>query len=537
LIKAFIDHRIEVLTNKYNAELADANERIEILSGLINVTQKIDEAIKIIRNCDNPEAAMSLLIEKKIVFTERQAKAVLAITLAKLTKLEQNALLDEKNKKEERVKYLTKILADAQEILSIIIQEQKELAEKFGNDRRTVISGQMQLINEADLIAREDVVVCITTDDCIKRVALKEYRKQNRGGMGVISGNTSNDLAMQYMFTASTHDDLLCFTDTGRAFSIKVYELPEATRSARGRPIINFINLREDEKVRAYLPVKSLSKQQLFVNFISKNGYVKRSAIRHYIKIDKSGVIATKIKEDDKIVNVFTSTGIDDILLVTHQGMAIRFNEADLNIMGRNAQGVCAMKVSDDDYVVNGISIPMIHDKDGEIVTLDGNMSMLTYTERGFGKRTYVDQYLVEPTDGGKLRPQSKGGKGRIDIRHDKKTGKSVGAMIVNDSQDLVIITKQGQMVRIPAESIKVIGRGTTGVKLVKLAENDEIVAASAVYARNSRSCRENFSHVRQKVPFLSPTMYGYVVLLTSLSHRGVVTMGTPGNATPLLRH
>ena len=481
LIKAFVDHREEVLTNKFNAELADANERIEILNGLISVAARIDDAIKIIRASENPDAASKTLIEKNIVQTERQAKAVLAITLAKLTKLEQNALLDEKSRKEERVKYLTKILNNRQEILDIIIQEQKELAEKLGNDRRTLISGEVKIINEADLITIEDVVVCITTDDCIKRVALKEYRKQNRGGVGVISGNTNDDLAMQHMFAASTHDDLLCFTDTGRAFSIKVYELPEASRAARGRPIVNFLNLRENERICAYLPVKSLHKEQLFVNFISKNGYVKRSAIRHYIKIDKGGVIATKIKDGDKIVSVVTSTGIDDILLVTHLGMAIRFNETDININGRVAQGVSAMKVEEEDYIVNGVVIPMRFDADGDPVTTDKHLSMLTFTEKGFGKRTQVDQYLVEPSDGTKLRPQNRGGKGRIDIKHDKRTGRSVGAMIVNDDKDIVIITKQGQMVRIPAKSISIIGRGTSGVKMLKLAENDEIVAASAV--------------------------------------------------------
>ena len=481
LIKAFVDHRQEVLTNKYNAELADANERIEVLEGLISVTNHIDAAIKIIRASENPESAGKTLIEKQVVRTERQAKAVLAITLAKLTKLEQNALLDEKNKKQERVKYLTKILSNRQEIFDIIVQEQKDLADKLGNDRRTLIGDQVKLINEADLIMREDVVVCITTDDCIKRVALKEYKKQNSGGVGVISANTSDDLAMQHMFSASTHDDLLCFTDTGRAFSIKVYELPEASRAARGRPIVNFINLRDKERVCAYLPVKSLSKSHLFLNFISKNGYVKRSAIRHYSKIDKSGVIATKIKSDDKIVGVVTSNGSCDLLFVSHQGMAIRINEADLNIMGRNSQGVTCMKLAFDDYVVNGISIPMSFDDDGHPVTIDKTLSLLSYTNRGYGKRTLVDQYLIEPTDGGKLRSQSRGGKGRIDMKHDKRTGKTVGALMVSDDKDLVIITKQGQMVRIPAESISVIGRNTSGVKMVKLADNDEIVATSAV--------------------------------------------------------
>ena len=489
LVKSFLTHREEVLTNKYNAELVDTNERIEVLDGLISVANKIDEAIRIIRASENAEAAAKTLIEKKIVSTERQSKAVLAITLAKLTKLEQNSLAEERNKKRERVEYLRKILSDRNEILNIIVQEQKDLAEKLGNDRRTKISGAVQMINEADLITQEDVVVCITADDCIKRVALREYKKQNRGGVGVISGNTSDQLNMKEMFTASTHDDLLCFTDTGRAFSIKVYELPEASRSARGKPIVNFINLRSNETVRAYLPIKKLGKQHLFLNFISQTGYIKRTPIRYYAKIDKSGVVAVKIKEGDKIVKVLTSCGIDDILLVTRDGMSIRFSESEIKLCGRNAQGVIAMRLKQDDLIVGGIIVPVKFDQDGDPTTLDSKLSMLTFTNKGYGKRTQVDEYLVAPTDGGKLRTQSRGGYGRIDIRLSSKTGVSVGAIPVIDHKDIVIITKQGQMVRIPSDSVSTIGRSTSGVRLVRLNDNDEIVAASVVAESIDEEC------------------------------------------------
>lgn len=481
LIKAFIDHREKVLTNKFNAELSDSLDRIEVLEGLISVATRIDEAIKIIRASENPEVAGQKLIEAKIVRTERQAKAVLAITLAKLTKLEQNALNDEKKKKEDRVAYLRKILGDRNEIMKIIVQEQKELAHRLGDERRTEISGEVTSISTADLIPVEDVVVCITTDDCIKRVPLKEYRQRGRGGVGVNSGNTGEDLYMQSMFSASTHDDLLCFTDTGRAFAIKVYELPEASRIARGRPIINFINLKDGEKICAYLPIKGLGKQHVFLNFISRKGLVKRAALKQYASINRSGVIATKVKDGDKIIAVLPSKGIDDLLLVTHEGMSIRFSELEVRIGGRSSLGVAGMKLGATDYVVGGIVVPMKFDSEGHTVTSESGLTMMTYTNKGFGKRTDVDEYLVVPVDGGKIHQQSRGGKGRIDMNLEAKTGKSVGVIPVKNGKDIVVITKQGQMVRIPADSIRITYRGTNGVRIMKLSDGDEAVAASPV--------------------------------------------------------
>ena len=482
LVKAFIDHRQEVLNKKLPAELADTLDRIEVLEGLISGASRIDEAIKLVRGSDDADHAMKLLIEKGLVKTERQAKAVLAITLAKLTKLEQGALLEEKKKKDERVAWLNKTLASQSEILQIVLSEQKELAAKLGDERRTKIDVASGNITVADLIDVEDVVVCITTDDCIKRVPLSEYKKQNLGGHGVSSATGKEDVLMQHMFSASTHDDLLCFTDTGRVFSIKVFELPEATRTARGRPIINFINLKDGEKVCAYLPIKGLGKQQIFLNFISRNGIIKRAALRQYAKINQSGIIATKVKEGDKIVDVLVSKGGDDILLVTHLGNAIRFSELEIRISGRNSQGVTGIKIVDDeDYVVGGIVIPMRYDSDGDTVTDDKKLTMMTLTNKGWGKRTNVDEYLVAPGDGSKLRQQMRGGKGRIDINLEGKAGKSVGVIPLKDGNDIVVITKQGQMVRVSADNVRVMNRGTNGSRLIKLGDGDEVLAASPV--------------------------------------------------------
>lgn len=481
LIKAFIDHRQEVLNKKFQAELLDTLDRIEVLEGLISVASRIDEAIKLVRSADDADHAMKLLIEKGLVKTERQAKAVLAITLAKLTKLEQGSLIEENKKKDERVSWLNKTLANQSDILRIVISEQKELSVKLGDDRRTKIDAAAGNISVADLIDVEDVVVCITTDDCIKRVALSEYKKQNRGGLGVTSGDTKDDLFMQSMFSASTHDDLLCFTDSGRAFSIKVFELPEASRTARGRPIVNFINLKDGERVCAYLPIKGLGKQQIFLNFLSKNGIVKRASLREYAKINQGGIIAVKVKDGDGIVSVLTTKGIDDLLLVTHLGSAIRFSELEVRIGGRNSQGVNGIKLEKNDYIVGGVAVPMKFDKDGDTVTADKELTMMTLTNKGWGKRTNVDEYLVSPGDGSKLRQQARGGKGRMDINLEGKAGKSVGVIPIKNGKDIVIITKQGQMVRVSADSIRVMNRGTNGSKLLKLSDGDEVIAASSV--------------------------------------------------------
>jgi len=481
LVKAFIDHRQEVLNKKFHAELSDAIERIEILEGLISVSSRIDETIKIVRSSNDAEHAMTLLIENGFVKTERQAKAVLAITLSKLTKLEHSSLLEEKAKRDDRVTWLNKTLASQSDILQIVINEQKELAEKLGDDRRTKIDVDAGSIAIADLIDVEDVVVCITTDDCIKRVPLSEYKKQNLGGQGVSSAVKENVL-MQHMFSASTHDDLLCFTDTGRVFSIKVFELPEATRTAKGRPIINFINLKDGEKVCAYLPIKGLGKQQIFLNFISRNGIIKRAALRQYAKINQSGIIATKVKDGDKIVAVLVSKGIDDIMLVTHLGNAIRFSELEIRISGRSSQGVTGINiVNDNDYVVGGIVVPMRYDSDGDTVTDDKDLTMMTLTNKGWGKRTNVDEYLVSPGDGSKLRQQKRGGKGRIDINLEGKAGKSVGVIPLKNGKDIVVITKQGQMVRVSADNVRSMNRGTNGSRLIKLSDGDEVLAASPV--------------------------------------------------------
>jgi DNA gyrase subunit A len=481
IIKAFIDHRIDVITRKFKAEVADNTARIEILEGLIRVSSRIDETIKIIRASENPEEATKTLLEKEIIFTETQAKAVLSITLAKLTKLEQNNLLAEKNKREDRVKYLVATLGSSQDILNIIIQEQKNLSEKIGNARRTKIEASLTEIKDEDLITVEDVIVSISTDDCIKRVPLNLYKQQGRGGSGVKAADLKEETFIQAMFAASTHDDLLCFTDTGRVFKLKVFELPEGTRTSKGRPIINFINLKDKEKVCAYLPIKGLGKQQMFLNFISKQGIVKRAALREYAKINQGGIIATKVKDGDKIISVLPTKGIDDLLLITHLGSAIRFSELELRIGGRNSQGVIGMRLADKDYIVGGISVPMSIDSDADLVTTNADQTMMTLTSKGWGKRTNVDEYLIAPESGGKLRPQSRGSKGKMDISLENKIGLSVGIISLEKDTDIVVITKQGQMVRVNSSTIRPMNRGTNGSRLLKLSDGDEVIAASPV--------------------------------------------------------
>ncbi len=479
LLKAFIDHRVDVLTRKFKAELADNLQKIEILEGLINVTKNIDQTIKIIKDSDSPEDASKNLINKNIVKTEIQAKAVLAITLAKLTKLEQNQLFEDKKKREERVVWLNNILSNNSEILSFIVAEQKNLAEKLGNERRTKIESSATEIGLSDLIPVEEVVVSISTDNYIKRVPLNQYRQQGRGGAGVKASDLKEEVFMQSMFVASTHDDLLCFADSGRVFKLKVYELPEASRSARGRPVVNFVNLKENENVCNYLPIKeSIIKNKILV-FISAEGLVKRIPLKEFEKINKGGLIATKLKDGDKLVKVLLTNGVDDVLIVSHEGQALRFSEMDIRIISRNAAGVSGMNVQKS-KVVGAISIPMRFDSDGYTTSVDKDLTMVTITSKGYGKRTLVDEYLVDAGNG-KLRQKNRGGKGVIDINLNSKIGNSISSIALKGNNDVVVVTKQGQVVRIPAEEIRTTSKGTMGTRLIKLSSEDEVITACPV--------------------------------------------------------
>jgi DNA gyrase subunit A len=337
-------------------------------------------------------------------------------------------------------------------------------------------------INIEALIQVEDMAVTISNQGYAKRVALSTYRQQGRGGKGIIGGAAKDEDFIEHMFVASTHDDLLCFTNTGRVFKIKVYELPELPRTSKGRPIVNLIELREGERVRAFLNVRNFEAGSNYLTFVSSQGIVKRTPLKDYRNVNKGGLIAVGLKEGDSVLDVCLTSGTDDILLATAQGMAIRFNEDDVRVMGRPAAGVKGIELADGDQVVGVVAVPMKPDADGDLMTADASITLLTISENGYGKRTPIDEYRVAP-ETGKMRSQSRGGKGRVDIDANERNGRSVAALGVKDGDDVVVTTRSGMTVRMPVTEIRTTGRGAQGVRVVKLDEGDKVVAAAPVAA------------------------------------------------------
>ncbi|MBX3362856.1 MAG: hypothetical protein KF705_15645, partial [Phycisphaeraceae bacterium] len=306
------------------------------------------------------------------------------------------------------------------------------------------------------------------------------YRQQGRGGKGIIGGTTKDEDFIEHMFVASTHDDLLCFTNTGRVFKKRVFELPEMTRTSKGRALVNLLDLREGERCRAFLTVKNFESSSQFLTFVSEGGIVKRTALKEYRNVNRGGIIAVGLKEGDSLLAVTLTDGNDDILLATANGMAIRFNEQDARLMGRAAAGVKGIELEEGNKVIGVVPIPMIEDADGDLITQDPTLTLLTVTQNGYGKRTALDEYRVAP-ESGKMYSQTRGGKGRADIKTTERNGLSVAALGVRDSDEIVVVTKGGQLVRLPATSISVIGRGTQGVRVVSLHDGDQAIAVARV--------------------------------------------------------
>jgi DNA gyrase subunit A len=319
----------------------------------------------------------------------------------------------------------------------------------------------------------------------IKRVPIDTYREQNRGGRGIKGSETRDDDFVEHLFVASTHDNLLVFTDTGRVFKIKVYEVPEMARTSRGRSIVNLVGLRDGEKAVSFMPIADFEKDEHFLVFATAEGRVKRSSLRLYQNVNRSGIIALDLREGDRLVGVVWTSGHDQLLLGTAGGMSIRFKEEDARAMGRDASGVKGIELADDDRVVGLVKIAMKSDErddDQEEPDLD----LLTVTEHGYGKRTPLTEYLVaSESEGGAVdyRAQSRGGKGRIDIRTSERNGRVVSVMAVHESEGVVLTTQMGLLVRVPAGQISRIGRATQGVRVVNLKDSDRLIAAATVPA------------------------------------------------------
>lgn len=462
LIEIFINHRKEILTNRYNAELSDNISRIHILEGLIAVSTRIDEAIALIRASNNPAEASQALIIKDIVQSEDQAKAVLAITLSRLTKLEAGKLLQERDDLSKRNDWLTTILNNDKKILRLVAKETDEIAKTLGTDRLTQINFNPNDLNAEDLIPEEQCIISITKDGYIKRVPTSAYRVQNRGGKGVTNVAKVNEEAGD-IFVASTHDLILFFTNTGVMFKKKGYDIPEFARTHKGVHLANLLDLASDERVAGTMRLKTLDTDG-YVVMVTRGGKIKRTELREYnTSLKTKGLTAIKLTDGDEVAYVETTDGTKDIFLVTSLGKAVRYSEDNVSVTGRATQGVRAMNLSDGDGIAQLITF-----------SSNENPDICVVTELGYGKRTNASQY--RSTSGRNVK-----GVNTIDQVKSDRNGLIVSASTVQDGDTLIVLTKRGQILQISVEDIRSTGRGTMGVKIVKLDTNDNVSSIARV--------------------------------------------------------
>lgn len=509
MLDLYLEHRTDVIRRRTAHRLSEAKKRAHVLEGMIYAVCDIDEVIREIRASSTREEAITRLMEKQfripashpyseklpprlltrvraaevvggVSLTRVQAETIGGMRLIQLVGLEIERLTGEYAQVTGEIAGYEALLASPAMVMGVIKDDLLEMRAKYNSPRLTRIEDAGADILIADLIPKEDVALTISHKGYVKRVPLDTYRQQARGGKGIRASDAKDDDFVEHLFVAGTHDDLLCFTDTGRVFKIKVYEVPEMSRNSAGRAIVNLIELRAGERSCAYLAIKNFESGSHFLTFVSRGGIVKRTALKAYANVGRAGLIAVGLKEGDSLLDVTLTNGHDDLLLATADGMAIRFNEQDARDMGRSAAGVKGIDLGDGDQVIGVVAVPMKADEEGDFTTDAPGLSLLTITEKGFGKRTPIDEYRVQP-EAGKMRSQSRGGKGRVDIDTGTRNGRSVAALGVVQTQDAVVISKGGQLVRMPVGGIRESGRGAMGVRIVALNEGDTVVAAACV--------------------------------------------------------
>jgi len=460
---AFLNHRKEVVTRRTLHELRKAEERAHILVALKKAVENLDEVVALIRKAENPNAASDQLIER-FKFSPVQAKAILEMRLQRLTGLERDKIVKEYDETIKFIEELKGILADEKKVLAIISNELEEIKAQFGDERRTKFIAEQDEVTAEDFITDESTVVTVTYTGYIKRLPLDTYRSQKRGGRGVTGAGAKAEDFIWHLFVASTHDYILVITDQGRLYWLKVHKIPEASRSARGRPIINLLNLGTNERVQAVLPVKEF-KENEFIVMVTRKGVIKKTSMMEFSNPTKRGIIALKTDDGDELIDAKLTHGSDNIVLVSKLGQSIRFEESEIRAMGRNARGVTGMRLDEDDKVI-GMEIAKPEDfKDGQI---------LTVTEKGFGKRTALEEYRV----------QGRGGSGIKTMSVTDKNGPLVAVRQVRNEDQILIASTQGKVIRTTVAEISEVGRIAQGVRLISL-EDGEIVGAVAKIVEN----------------------------------------------------
>jgi DNA gyrase subunit A len=457
LLRSFIEHRVDVVRRRTQYELRQAEARAHILEGLKKALDHIDAIIKLIRAAKNTAEAREGLIAQ-FTFTEIQAKAILEMQLQRLTSLERQKIEDELKELQEKITELKEILANESKLRQVIIQELREVQKKYGDARRTEIIDEEAEIRLEDLIAEEEAVITVSHSGYVKRTPLSVYRLQGRGGKGRIGMKTKDEDPVTNVFVANTHSYVLVFTDRGRLYWLKVYEIPDVGSAGRGKAIINLAHLSAEEKVRALLSVKDFD-PKVSVLMATRNGTVKKTSLEAFSNPTQRGIIAMGVPDDDELIAAELVSAEETVLIGTHDGMSIRFPHVDVREMGRQAYGVIGIRLDEADYVVSMIA------------STNENDMILSVTERGFGKRTDVNEY----------RTQGRGGKGIINLKTTDKNGKVVSIMRVKEESDILVMTANGKLIRVRSEDIRAVGRATQGVRLINLDEDDKVTAATLV--------------------------------------------------------
>lgn len=465
MLQYFIDHRREVVIRRTMYDLKKAKERAHILEGLKIAVENIDEIVALVKAAEGPAQAKSQLIDR-YTLSDIQAQAILDMRLQRLTGLERDKIISDYKKVMEEITRLEGILASEELIKSIIRDEFTEVLEQYGDERRTKIEAVADEFETLDFIQNEEVIVTVTHKGYVKRMATDTYKAQKRGGKGVKGSATDEDFFTN-LFTAQTHDRLMFFTNLGNVYSFQVYQIPEASRTSKGRNIINLIPLRPDEKVKEIISTPE-NMEGKFLIIATESGVVKRTPLEEYERINQNGKKAITLKEGDNIVNVRVTDGTKDVLLCASTGKVIRFSEEDCRAQGRVSQGVKGMAIDEKTKVI-GMAI------------IDDNVEILSITDNGYGKRTTSTEY----------RKQTRGGKGIVAMKLTEKTGHLVQIKQVSEKEDLMIVTDKGQVIRTKISGISLLGRNTQGVRLIKLNQGENVVAVEKILDEDDESSEE----------------------------------------------
>ena len=463
LIRHYVEHRVEIIIRRTIHDLEAAEARAHILEGLKIALDNLDEVIKIIRASKNPQIA-NVELRKNFALTDIQAKAILEMRLQKLTGLERERIDSEYSGIVEKIADFRIILSDRSKQYSIIKTELDELLDRYGDERRTQIVYSAEDFSVEDMIADEDVVVTISNKGFIKRMPLSGYRRQRRGGKGMKGTTTREEEYVEHLFVATNHNYILFFSESGKCYWLKVYEIPEGGRLARGRAIVNLIEIKKDDAIKAFVPVKSLEDEEYLkdksIVMCTAKGQIKKTTLEAYSRPRRDGIIAINIKDDDSLLTAELTDGDSNIILANSNGRAIRFHETDVRQMGRNTSGVRGMTLGKQDTIVDMVVIRNTHEA-----------TVLAISENGYGKRSLVDDY----------REQSRGGKGVITLKTTPKTGGLIALKEVSDQDDLMVITQRGKVIRMNCGGIRTMGRNTQGVRIMRLDSDGSIAAVTRV--------------------------------------------------------